>query len=195
MKIDDAKQAGAVAMFGEKYGTLVRVVDVPGVSMELCGGTHVANTADIGAFKIVGESGIAAGIRRIEAVAGPGVFDYFNARDSVVRILSERFKVQSNEIVDRVIALQDEVKLLGKSLIKAQEEIAFAKTSALVSKATAIKSSHYIIHRLDGVPSEALQSAAKVLVDQLGDCSAVLLAGTPTQSDPNKSNSCCGIWS
>ena len=113
--------------------------------MELCGGTHVANTAEIGAFKIVSESGIAAGIRRIEAVAGPGVFDYLNARDSVVQILSERLKVQSNEIVDRVISLQDEVKLLGKSLTKAQEEIAYTKTSALFSKAIAIKSSHYII--------------------------------------------------
>ncbi|MEB3183511.1 MAG: alanine--tRNA ligase, partial [Cyanobacteriota bacterium] len=94
MGIEQAKAAGAVAMFGEKYGEVVRVVDVPGVSMELCGGTHVANTAEIGVFKIVNESGVAAGIRRIEAVAGPAVLAYLNERDAVVKALGERFKAQ-----------------------------------------------------------------------------------------------------
>ena len=109
MAIDQAKAAGAVAMFGEKYADVVRVVDVPGVSMELCGGTHVANTAEIGLFKIVAESGVAAGIRRIEAVAGPAVLAYLNERDAVVKQLGDRFKAQPAEIVDRVAALQEAV--------------------------------------------------------------------------------------
>ena len=85
MELERAKAAGAVAMFGEKYDSVVRVVEVPGVSMELCGGTHVANTAEIGLFKILSESGVAAGIRRIEALAGPAVLPYLKQRDQVVK--------------------------------------------------------------------------------------------------------------
>ena len=107
MAIEQAKAAGAVAMFGEKYADVVRVVDVPGVSMELCGGTHVANTAEIGLFKIVSESGVAAGIRRIEAVAGPAVLAYLKEREAVVKPLAERFKAQPGEIVERVAALAE----------------------------------------------------------------------------------------
>jgi hypothetical protein len=109
-------------MFGEKYADVVRVVDVPGVSMELCGGTHVANTAEIGLFKIVSESGVAAGIRRIEAVAGPAVLAYLNERDAVVKQLGERFKAQPAEIVDRVAALAEELKASQKALAAAREE-------------------------------------------------------------------------
>ncbi len=90
MPIAEAKAKGAVAMFGEKYGDDVRVIDYPGVSMELCGGTHVGNTAEIGVFKIISETGVAAGIRRIEAVAGPAVLDYLEVRDRIVRDLSEK---------------------------------------------------------------------------------------------------------
>jgi alanyl-tRNA synthetase len=75
-------------MFGEKYGAEVRVIDFPGVSMELCGGTHVTNTAEIGLFKIISEAGVASGVRRIEAVAGPAVLEYLNVRDAVVRDLA-----------------------------------------------------------------------------------------------------------
>ena len=122
MAIEQAKAAGAVAMFGEKYAEVVRVVDVPGVSMELCGGTHVANTAEIGLFKIVSEGGVAAGIRRIEVVAGPAVLAYLKEREAVVKPLAERFKAQPGEIVERVAALADELK-------------ASAKAGALVHKA------------------------------------------------------------
>ncbi len=110
MELERARSAGAVAMFGEKYADTVRVVDVPGVSMELCGGTHVANTAEIGLFRIVSESGVAAGIRRIEAVAGPAVLDYLKERDTVVRALGDRFKVQPGEILERVSGLQEELR-------------------------------------------------------------------------------------
>ena len=189
MAIETAKAAGAVAMFGEKYADVVRVVDVPGVSMELCGGTHVANTAEIGLFKIVSESGVAAGIRRIEAVAGPAVLPYLNARDAVVRQLGERFKAQPGEIIERVAALQDELKAAAKALAAAREELATAKAAALVAQAEPIGSAaagmpfQLLVARLDGVDGAGLQSAAQGLADQLGEGAAVVLGGLPDPSD------------
>ena len=186
MAIDKAKAAGAVAMFGEKYADVVRVVDVPGVSMELCGGTHVANTAEIGLFKIVSESGVAAGIRRIEAVAGPAVLSYLNERDAVVKQLGDRFKVQPGEIVERVKALQEELKSSAKALAAAQAELAVAKSAALVTKAIATGSCQLLVERLDGMDGAGLQGAAQNLADQLGDGAAVVLGGLPNPDDLGK---------
>ena len=186
MAIDQAKAAGAVAMFGEKYADVVRVVDVPGVSMELCGGTHVANTAEIGLFKIIGESGVAAGIRRIEAVAGTSVLGYLNERELVVKQLGDRFKAQPGEIVERVVALQEELKSTGKALIAAQAQLAVAKSAALATKAAAIGSFQLLVERLDGVDGTGLQGAAQSLAAQLGDGAAVVLGGLPDPSDQGK---------
>ena len=187
MAIDQAKAAGAVAMFGEKYAEVVRVVDVPGVSMELCGGTHVANTAEIGLFKIIGESGVAAGIRRIEAVAGPAVLAYLNERDAVVKVLGDRFKAQPAEILDRVNALQEELKATSKALASVREELALAKSAALASQAESIGSGEdafeLLVARLDGVDGGGLQSAAQQLADQLGAGAAVVLGGLPDPAD------------
>ena len=186
MAIDQAKAAGAVAMFGEKYADVVRVVDVPGVSMELCGGTHVANTAEIGLFKIVAESGVAAGIRRIEAVAGASVLAYLNERDAVVKQLGDRFKAQPAEIVDRVAALQEELKATGKALAAAQSELAVAKAGALASKAQVVGDFQLLVERLDGVDGAGMQGAAQSLVAQLGDAAAVVLGGLPDPADQSK---------
>ena len=204
MAIEQARAAGAVAMFGEKYADVVRVVDVPGVSMELCGGTHVANTAEIGVFKIVAESGVAAGIRRIEAVAGPAVLAYVQERDAVVKPLAERFKAQPGEIVERVAQLAEELKASQKALAAAREELALAKAAALVSQAVAIGAPsagpeqagpeqtglepgsapfQLLVARLDGVEGAGLQSAAQGLADQLGDGAAVVLGGLPNPAD------------
>ncbi len=186
MAIDQAKAAGAVAMFGEKYADVVRVVDVPGVSMELCGGTHVANTAEIGLFKIVAESGVAAGIRRIEAVAGASVLAYLNERDAVVKQLGDRFKAQPAEIVDRVVALQEELKATGKALAAAQSELAVAKAGALASKAQAVGDFQLLVERLDGVDGAGMQGAAQSLVGQLGDAAAVVMGGLPDPAEQGK---------
>ena len=177
MPIEQAKAAGAVAMFGEKYGDLVRVVDVPGVSMELCGGTHVANTAELGAFKIIAESGVAAGIRRIEAVAGSALLPYLNQRDGVVKALGERFKVQPTEILERVALLQEELRATGKALAAAREELALVKASALLNQAETVGDYQILVARLDGIGADGMQTAAQQLQEQLGDGAAVLLAG------------------
>jgi alanyl-tRNA synthetase len=186
MAIEQAKAAGAVAMFGEKYADVVRVVDVPGVSMELCGGTHVANTAEIGLFKIVSEGGVAAGIRRIEAVAGPAVLAYLNEREAVVKQLGERFKAQPGEIVERVVALADELKATQKALAAARGELALAKAAALAGQAQALGEFQLLVARLDGVEGAGLQSAAQGLADQLGAGAAVVLGGLPDPADLNK---------
>ncbi|MDM7936103.1 MAG: alanine--tRNA ligase [Cyanobium sp. CZS 48M] len=186
MELERARSAGAVAMFGEKYADTVRVVDVPGVSMELCGGTHVANTAEIGLFRIVSESGVAAGIRRIEAVAGPAVLDYLKERDSVVRALGDRFKVQPGEILERVGSLQDELRASTRALVAARSELALARASALAAGARDVGAFRVLVARLDGVEGAALQTAAQQLQQGLGSAAAVVLGGLPAPEEPAK---------
>lgn len=186
MELERARAAGAVAMFGEKYDAQVRVVDVPGVSMELCGGTHVANTAEIGLFKIVSETGVAAGIRRIEAVAGPAVLAYLNEREAVVRELGDRFKAQPADIVERVSAMAEELKATGKALAAARAELALAKAAALAAQAEPLGSFQLLVARLDGVEGAGLQGAAQQLQQQLGEGGAVVLGGLPDPADLTK---------
>tara|TARA_Y100001968_G_scaffold45599_1_gene35703 strand:- start:80145 stop:82808 length:2664 start_codon:yes stop_codon:yes gene_type:complete len=186
MPIDKALEAGALAMFGEKYGDIVRVVDVPGVSMELCGGTHVANTSELGVFKIINETGIASGIRRIEAVAGPALFNYLNERDIVVKQLSDLLKIKPPEIVSRVITLQHELKDALRQITSIRKELAMTKVLTLMDKVQSIRNSQYIVERLDGIDSTSLQSAALNMVDKLGDRSAVILGGIPNTNVQDK---------
>lgn len=181
MPIATAKAKGAVAMFGEKYGAEVRVIDVPGVSMELCGGTHVANTAEIGLFKIISEAGVASGVRRIEAVAGPAVLEYLNVRDAVVRDLSDRFKAKPEELSDRVTALQEELKANQKQLTALKAELAIAKSDALVSQAIPVGDAQVLVETLTVVDAAALQTAAERLQQKLGDAGAVVLGSSPEE--------------
>ena len=182
MPLTEAKAKGATAMFGEKYGDEVRVIDFPGVSMELCGGTHVGNTAEIGLFKIVSETGVAAGIRRIEAVAGPAVLEYLNVRDQVVRDLSDRFKAKPEELPDRVTGLQNELKSTQKQLEQLKAELAIAKSDALLSEAQAIGDVKVLVAQLEGVDADALKVVAERLLQKLGEGAVVL----GSASEPSK---------
>ena len=178
MGLTEAKAKGAIAMFGEKYGSEVRVLDVPGVSMELCGGTHVSNTAEIGLFKIVAETGVAAGIRRIEAIAGPAVLEYLNVRETIVRDLSDRFKVKPEEIPDRITALQAELKTTQKQLDAAKSQLALAKADSLLATAKAVGPFKILVAQLDGVDPESLKTAAEQLQQKLQE-GAVVLGSAP----------------
>ncbi|MGI8933083.1 MAG: alanine--tRNA ligase [Phormidesmis sp.] len=178
MPIAEAKARGAVAMFGEKYGDDVRVIDYPGVSMELCGGTHVGNTAEIGVFKIVAETGVAAGIRRIEAVAGPAILDYLEVRDRIVRDLSERFKTKPEEITERVTSLQSELKTAQKDLAALKSELALAKSDQLIGQAETFGDIPVLVANLDAVEPDALKAAAERLLQKLGE-GAVILGSVP----------------
>jgi alanyl-tRNA synthetase len=114
MPFAKAREAGAMALFGEKYGDVVRVVSVPGFSMELCGGTHVRNTAEIGLFRIVAETGVAAGVRRIDAVTGPGAFELMRSREHTLARVAELLKSPEDGVERRVAALIDERRSLER---------------------------------------------------------------------------------
>ncbi len=174
MPITEAKAKGAIAMFGEKYGEQVRVLDVPGVSMELCGGTHVSNTAEIGVVKIVSETGVASGIRRIEAVAGPAVLDYLNLRDGIVRELSDRFKAKPEEIPERITALQTDLKAAQKQLETLRQELALAQADNLLSQAEPVGPGKILVAQLAGVDAEALKTVAERLLQKLEEGVVVL---------------------
>ncbi|NEP62243.1 MAG: alanine--tRNA ligase, partial [Symploca sp. SIO2G7] len=174
MPIAEAKAKGAVAMFGEKYGAQVRVIDFPGVSMELCGGTHVNNTAEIGVFKIVSETGIAAGIRRIEAVAGPAVLDYLNLRDQIVRELSDRFKAKPEELPERITSLQNELKASQKQLDALKQELALAKSDQLLTQAESVGEFKVLVAMMENADPDALKTAAERLQQKLGESAVVL---------------------
>ena len=178
MPIAEAKAKGAIAMFGEKYGDVVRVIDFPGVSMELCGGTHVRNTAEIGVFKIVSETGIASGVRRIEAVAGPAVLDYLNVRDKVVRELSDRFKVKPEELPERVNSLQNELRTTQKQLETLKAELALAKSDQLLTTAQTVGDYKILVAQMGDVDPESLKTAAERLLQKVGN-GAVVLGSVP----------------
>ncbi len=174
----EAKARGAIAMFGEKYGAEVRTIDFPGVSLELCGGTHVQNTAEIGAFKIISETGISAGVRRIEAVAGPAILDYLQVRDQVVRELSDRFKCQPEETIERVNKLQADLKATQKELEAAKRELALAQSDRLLAAAEAVGDLKLLVAEIPGADPESLKTAAERLQQKLGE-GAVVLGSVP----------------
>ncbi len=178
LPLAEAKARGAVAMFGEKYGEEVRVIDFQGVSMELCGGTHVSNTAEIGVFKIISEAGISSGVRRIEAVSGPAILDYLNVRDNVVKDLSERFKVKPEEIPDRITTLQTELRNAQKEIEKIKGQMAIAKSDSLLETAESVGEFKYLVAKMEGVDAESLKTAAERLQQKIGNNAAVVLGST-----------------
>ncbi|MBD0384965.1 MAG: alanine--tRNA ligase [Nostoc sp. C3-bin3] len=180
LPLAEAKARGAVAMFGEKYGDEVRVIDFPSVSMELCGGTHVSNTAEIGVFKIISEAGVASGVRRIEAVSGPAILDYLNLRDKVVKDLSDRFKVKPEELPDRITSLQSELRNSQKELETLKVQLAIAKSDSLLQTAETIGDSKIIVAQLEDVDPESLKTAAERLLQKIGN-GAVVLGSVPEE--------------
>ncbi|PLZ51318.1 alanine--tRNA ligase, partial [Fischerella thermalis WC442] len=179
LPIAEAKAKGAIAMFGEKYGDEVRVIDFPGVSMELCGGTHVSNTAEIGVFKIISEAGVASGVRRIEAVSGPAILDYLNVRDTVVKDLSDRFKVKPEELPDRITVLQNELKNTQKELENLKSQLAIVKSDQLLQTVETVGNYKILVAQLEDVDAESLKTAAERLQQKLGAGAAVVLGSVP----------------
>ncbi|AIQ94086.1 alanine--tRNA ligase [Prochlorococcus sp. MIT 0604] len=174
-----ALEKGAVAMFGEKYDDVVRVVNVPGVSMELCGGTHVKTTSELGSFKIISEEGISAGVRRIEALSGQSALDYFSDRNALVNQLSDLLKANPNQLFERVNNLQAELINKNKEIQKMKDEIAYFKYSSIKSSAEIVNSFSILVNQIDGLDGNSLQSAALNLTSHLGNKAIVILGGIP----------------
>ncbi len=179
MSKSEALKKGAVAMFGEKYDNEVRVVNVPGVSMELCGGTHVKTTSELGSFKIISEEGISAGVRRIEALSGQSALDYFSDRNSLVNQLSDLLKANPNQLFERVNNLQAELINKNKEIQKMKDEIAYFKYSSIKSSAEIVNSFSILVNQIDGLDGNSLQSAALNLTSHLGNKAIVILGGIP----------------
>ncbi|XP_073292814.1 alanine--tRNA ligase, chloroplastic/mitochondrial isoform X2 [Primulina huaijiensis] len=182
MPLTEAKRAGAIAMFGEKYGEQVRVVEVPGVSMELCGGTHVDNTCEIRGFKIISEQGIASGIRRIEAVAGEAFIEYVSTRDNYMKQLCSTLKVNAEDVTVRVNNLLKDLREARNEVSAARAKAAMYKASSLVNKAFTVGSSldiRVLVESLDDTDGDALKIAAEYLADALQDPAVVVLGSCP----------------
>ncbi|OSX70803.1 hypothetical protein BU14_0666s0009 [Porphyra umbilicalis] len=182
--VESAVAAGAVALPGEQYPdpSAVRVVAFGAASTELCGGTHVANTADIGPFKITGEAGIAAGVRRLEAAAGSALLPLLSARDATVRALTAALACGAEELPARVSALADEARAGAKAAERLRGELASARAAALLPTATTVGGGGgggctLLVGRVDDGGADALKAAAESLGRALGDRSVVVLGG------------------
>ena len=173
MGIDDAQKTGAMMLFGEKYGDEVRVLDI-GNSRELCGGTHVARTGDIGLFKIVSESGVAAGIRRVEAITGDNALGYVQAREQEIRQAAAALKAPPAELGAKLAQMLDNVRALEKELDRMKSKLAASAGDELVQQAVDVNGVRVLAARLDGVDAKALRETADTLRDKLKSCALVL---------------------
>jgi alanyl-tRNA synthetase len=175
LPIDEAKALGAMAMFGEKYDEEVRVLTMGGAdesgkpfSIELCGGTHVRRTGDIGLFKIVGESALAAGIRRVEAVTGAGALKYLNEQEQRLQSIAAMMKTSPAEAAARVEALMNDKKKLEKEISDLRRKLATGGGGAVASEAKVIKGINFTSRVLEGVPANELKPLADELKSKLG---------------------------
>ena len=178
MTYDDALKSDAMALFGEKYGDRVRVLSMGKFSTELCGGTHVRRTGDIGLFKIVMESGVAAGVRRVEAVTGEGALNWAQQLDARVREAAATLKVQPSELTQRITQMQDAMKALEKELAIFKSKFASSQGGDLVSQATEFNGVKILSVLLEGVDSGVLRDTLDALKDKLKSAVIVLAAVT-----------------
>lgn len=171
--MDEARKLGAVMLFGEKYGEEVRVLDI-GSSRELCGGTHVSRTGDIGLFKIVMEGGVAAGIRRVEAITGDNALEYVQELESHTRRAAAALRVQPAELSHKIAQIQDQGKSLERELDRLKSILAAGQGDAMASQAVVVKGVKVLALELKGVDVKALRETADRLRDKLKSCVLVL---------------------
>jgi alanyl-tRNA synthetase len=173
--IEEAQKLGAMALFGEKYGDEVRVLDI-GSSRELCGGTHVARTGDIGLFKVVAESGVAAGVRRIEAVCGDNALALVQQQQMLLAGVAEALKAQPQEVEARAVQVLDHVKVLEKELARLKSKLASSQGDDLAAQAADIQGARVLAAAIEGGDAKTLRETLDKLKDKLKSAAIVLAA-------------------
>ena len=175
MDIEEAKKSGAMALFGEKYDQKVRVVSMGDFSKELCGGTHVSNTSSIMLFKILSESGIAAGVRRIEALTGNAVLEYYKKQETLLQEASRALKANSGEILEKISHLQEEVKTLQSENESLKSKMAQGSLGNVMDKVVEVEGVKLLAAKVEGVDMNGLRDLGDSLKEKLGE-GVVLLA-------------------
>ncbi|SUT92062.1 alanine--tRNA ligase [Actinobacillus lignieresii] len=183
MDIESAKKKGAMALFGEKYGDVVRVVGMTEFSIELCGGTHVQRTGDIGLFKLVSEGAVAAGIRRVEAVTAETAIEWLHNQQKVLQQSAEFLKADSNSLVEKIQQLQDKAKRTEKELQQLKDKLAAQAGSELVKQANKINGVNVVVQKLENVEVKSLRTMVDDLKNQLE--SAIVVFGTVADDKVN----------
>jgi alanyl-tRNA synthetase len=176
MAMDDAVEAGALALFGEKYGDQVRVLRMGDFSTELCGGTHVSRTGDIGFFKIVGESGVASGVRRIEAVTGEGALSWSENAESTLRDVARLVKGDPDNVEEKVRQLFERSRKLERETEQLRARLASGQGTDLAASAVDVNGIKVVAARIDGADAKALREAVDQLKSKLGSAAIVLAA-------------------
>lgn len=174
MNIKDAKEKGAMALFGEKYGNEVRVVSMGNYSVELCGGTHLNNTSQVGLFKILSEGGVAAGVRRIEAITGKAVYEYLTNRDTVINDICIALKTKEDNLVQRSHTLVEENKSLTKELQDAKTKLNLQSVDALLDSKVDVSGVSLLCAKFEGIDMNSLKETADSLRDKVGSGVVVL---------------------
>ncbi|MDO4799674.1 MAG: alanine--tRNA ligase [Bacillota bacterium] len=176
MPLDEAIRRGAMALFGEKYGEIARVVTM-GDSIELCGGTHLSNTAEVGIFKILSEGGIAAGVRRIEATTGANVYRLLQSKEETIRRLAETLKSNEHELVNKADSIMQQQKQLLREQEQLMSKLAAANSGELLASAEQHGGYRVICKKLDGIDAKGLRNLGDQLMAKLGaEASVVILA-------------------
>ncbi|MCP1107296.1 alanine--tRNA ligase [Serratia nevei] len=174
MALEDAKEKGAMALFGEKYDDNVRVLTMGDFSTELCGGTHASRTGDIGLFRILSESGTAAGIRRIEAVTGAGAIATLHQQSDLLQDVAQLVKGDSNTLTDKVRSVLDRTRALEKELQQLKDQQAAQESASLSSQAKVVNGVKLLVSQLDNVEAKMLRTMVDDLKNQLGSAIIVL---------------------
>ena len=174
MGINEAKEKGAMALFGEKYGNEVRVVSMGDYSIELCGGTHLTNTSQVGLFKILSEGGVAAGVRRIEAITGHAVYEYLTNRDNMINEVCSALKTKEDNLVQRANHLVEENKALAKELHETKTKLNLQSVDSLLDAKVEINGVNLLCAKFEDIDMNTLKETADTLRDKVGSGVVVL---------------------